>query len=86
MLAQSRLLTLLLPLLLLVAMQGTLPSAVLASATSLKRLNVNSNRLSGTLPAAVSALSSMTELSLAFNSFEGTVPAAFADLTKLKTL
>jgi hypothetical protein len=67
-------------------LQGTLPSAVLASATSLKRLNVNSNRLSGTLPAAVSALSSMTDLSLAFNTFEGAVPAAFGYLTKLKTL
>jgi Leucine-rich repeat (LRR) protein len=49
-------------------------------------LNLNGNKLTGTLPDAVSALSNLEALQLATNNFEGTVPAAFAGLAKLKTL
>lgn len=66
--------------------EGSLPAAALSSAPKLKKLNVNGNLLSGSLPGEVLALSNLEELSLAGNSFEGTIPSAFGDLAKLKTL
>jgi Leucine-rich repeat (LRR) protein len=48
--------------------------------------SVSSNRLTGTVPAALGKLTALTFLDLGGNKLTGTVPAALGKLTALKEL
>jgi brassinosteroid insensitive 1-associated receptor kinase 1/somatic embryogenesis receptor kinase 4 len=61
---------------------GTLPSSL---PTKLKRLHLQNNQLSGTLPAELSALD-LEVLLLDNNNLQGSVPESWKGLTKLKAL
>jgi hypothetical protein len=53
---------------------------VTCSGTDITSVQLNSNRLSGTLPAEWGNMSAITTLSLYLNSLTGTLPAAWANM------
>ena len=59
-------------------LEGFLPSELDRHAGSLELLDVQSNKLSGTLPPAIGQLPFLQVLALQRNSFSGTLPADFA--------
>ncbi|KAK8941456.1 putative LRR receptor-like serine/threonine-protein kinase [Platanthera zijinensis] len=56
-------------------LNGTLDDLNFAALPSLAQLNLNSNLLSGSIPAGISALSNLTSLDLSGNSFVSISPA-----------
>ncbi|VVB16406.1 unnamed protein product [Arabis nemorensis] len=63
----------------------SLPSD-LWSLSSLKSLNLSSNRISEPLPSNIGNFMSLQTLDLSFNSFSGEIPAAISSLVGLTTL
>lgn len=56
------------------------------SLTSLGRLHLHNNLLTGSIPAQLASLTRLTALSLARNDLTGAIPAGLADLSSLVTL
>lgn len=56
------------------------------SLTSLGRLHLHNNLLTGPIPAQLASLTRLTALSLARNDLTGAIPAGLADLSNLATL
>ncbi|KAI9224535.1 hypothetical protein BC828DRAFT_373206 [Blastocladiella britannica] len=64
---------------------GTLPAAALAKLPWLRYLNINNNKLSGSL-APVAQLTVLREFSLRYNQFSGQLPAELGSLPNLEFL
>uniref|UniRef100_A0ACD5XKK8 Uncharacterized protein n=1 Tax=Avena sativa TaxID=4498 RepID=A0ACD5XKK8_AVESA len=67
-------------------LSGTIPPALFANATSLYRLNLACNNLSGAVPAALTSLRFLESLSLNNNNLSGEVPSTIGDLRMLRDL
>ncbi|XP_037480139.1 receptor kinase-like protein Xa21 [Triticum dicoccoides] len=63
---------------------GVLPSSVSNLSTSLKRLDLQSNTISGNIPKDIGNLANLEYLVLDSNSFRGTLPSTFGRLNKLQ--
>jgi hypothetical protein len=57
------------------ALSGSLADALLAQFTGVQLLDLSENRLTGTIPTVIAALSSLKSLSLEANFFNGDVPS-----------
>lgn len=59
---------------------------VSCSAGQVISLVLDNNRLAGTIPASVAALTALQELDLSFNTLQGNLPIAVTQLSKLQSL
>lgn len=67
-------------------LSGSFPEDIFANMRSLKRLLLQSNHFTGTLPTSLCNLESLHSLDLFDNPISGSLPDCLADLTLLETL
>lgn len=59
---------------------GTVPADWFSNGSTLQDINLSNNRLTGSLPSGMSALTNTRMINLANNMFEGAVPASWASM------
>jgi Leucine-rich repeat (LRR) protein len=67
-------------------LQGTLPTDELSTLSSLERILMNNNGISGTVSSKLGSLQRLEQLKLALNSMSGTIPEELGDLKELQIL